>query len=191
MMLGLWGINYDVLCFIAVMFVLIMPFVLPSILKVNMAENNNNAQGSGENKSGRTSVVLNERILSSLSRRSVAAHPWHDLEIGMASLKCIGFLVNSDQTYVTCLHYFILLACVCVYTSYSTSRMVPDNIGYSTSVYNMWFSRIGVFGLYRAWCTCCFQLCKLFFHTYFYDSYSFKLGQFYSVSIWLVHSDGR
>jgi len=26
---------------------------------------------------------LNERILSSLSRRSVAAHPWHDLEIGV------------------------------------------------------------------------------------------------------------
>ena len=25
---------------------------------------------------------LNERILSSLSRRSVVAHPWHDLEIG-------------------------------------------------------------------------------------------------------------
>ncbi|ONI23656.1 hypothetical protein PRUPE_2G200700 [Prunus persica] len=25
---------------------------------------------------------LNERILSSLSRKSVAAHPWHDLEIG-------------------------------------------------------------------------------------------------------------
>jgi hypothetical protein len=27
-------------------------------------------------------VPLNERILSSLSRRSIAAHPWHDLEIG-------------------------------------------------------------------------------------------------------------
>ncbi|WOL12295.1 soluble inorganic pyrophosphatase isoform X1 [Canna indica] len=26
---------------------------------------------------------LNERILSSLSKRSVAAHPWHDLEIGL------------------------------------------------------------------------------------------------------------
>lgn len=26
---------------------------------------------------------LNERILSSMTRRSVAAHPWHDLEIGM------------------------------------------------------------------------------------------------------------
>lgn len=27
---------------------------------------------------------LNERILSSMSQRSVAAHPWHDLEIGKA-----------------------------------------------------------------------------------------------------------
>jgi inorganic pyrophosphatase len=26
--------------------------------------------------------ALNERILSSMSRRAVAAHPWHDLEIG-------------------------------------------------------------------------------------------------------------
>lgn len=26
---------------------------------------------------------LNERILSSLSKRTVAAHPWHDLEIGI------------------------------------------------------------------------------------------------------------
>jgi inorganic pyrophosphatase len=26
--------------------------------------------------------TLNERILSSMSHRSVAAHPWHDLEIG-------------------------------------------------------------------------------------------------------------
>lgn len=26
---------------------------------------------------------LNERILSSMTRRSIAAHPWHDLEIGM------------------------------------------------------------------------------------------------------------
>ncbi|KAM0885073.1 hypothetical protein ACQ4PT_030573 [Festuca glaucescens] len=30
----------------------------------------------------RPTPKLNERILSSLSRRSVAAHPWHDLEIG-------------------------------------------------------------------------------------------------------------
>ena len=28
---------------------------------------------------------LNERIISSMIRRSVAAHPWHDLEIGKHS----------------------------------------------------------------------------------------------------------
>ena len=29
-----------------------------------------------------TQTKLNERIITSMSRRSVAAHPWHDLEIG-------------------------------------------------------------------------------------------------------------
>ncbi|KAG4917104.1 hypothetical protein JHK87_054661 [Glycine soja] len=38
-----------------------------------------NGEEAGEN---RPVSRLNERILSSLSRRSVAAHPWHDLEIG-------------------------------------------------------------------------------------------------------------
>ncbi|KAK1288534.1 Soluble inorganic pyrophosphatase [Acorus calamus] len=33
----------------------------------------------------RQTPQLNERILSSLSRRSVAAHPWHDLEIGISA----------------------------------------------------------------------------------------------------------
>ena len=33
-------------------------------------------------QSPRRPAKLNERILSSLSRRSVAAHPWHDLEVG-------------------------------------------------------------------------------------------------------------
>lgn len=38
---------------------------------------------SGTAEIGNRSVPrLNERILSSMSRRSVAAHPWHDLEIG-------------------------------------------------------------------------------------------------------------
>ena len=31
--------------------------------------------------------TLNERILSSMSHRSVAAHPWHDLEIGKLYVK--------------------------------------------------------------------------------------------------------
>lgn len=46
-----------------------------------MAENN--AQGSG-NISAKP-PALNERIIKSMSQRSVAAHPWHDLEIGIAS----------------------------------------------------------------------------------------------------------
>ncbi|KAL3613749.1 V-ATPase V0 sector subunit c'' [Castilleja foliolosa] len=36
---------------------------------------------------------LNERILSSLSRRSVAAHPWHDLEIGPGARKLLTLYV--------------------------------------------------------------------------------------------------
>jgi inorganic pyrophosphatase len=28
-------------------------------------------------------AALNERILSSMSQKHVAAHPWHDLEIGI------------------------------------------------------------------------------------------------------------
>lgn len=44
---------------------------------------------------------LNERILSSLSRRAVAAHPWHDLEIGTYSLLLlvvnIKFLQNIEN----------------------------------------------------------------------------------------------
>ncbi|GKU94486.1 hypothetical protein SLEP1_g7983 [Rubroshorea leprosula] len=48
------------------------------------------ADNSGESKSSvlfsssssSPRPVLNERILSSMTRRSVAAHPWHDLEIG-------------------------------------------------------------------------------------------------------------
>ncbi|KAG5563610.1 hypothetical protein RHGRI_006153 [Rhododendron griersonianum] len=37
---------------------------------------------------------LNERILSSLSRRSVAAHPWHDLEIGPGAPQIFNCVCN-------------------------------------------------------------------------------------------------
>lgn len=39
---------------------------------------------------------LNERIISSMSRRSVAAHPWHDLEIG-TSFHFISLLLDFLQ----------------------------------------------------------------------------------------------
>ena len=43
---------------------------------------------------------LNERILSSLSRRSVAAHPWHDLEIGEPAVPLLDdlfFLIDDPR----------------------------------------------------------------------------------------------
>jgi len=43
------------------------------------------AENGEESQENRPAPRLNERILSSLSRRSVAAHPWHDLEIGTKS----------------------------------------------------------------------------------------------------------
>ncbi|KAK4800525.1 hypothetical protein SAY86_021012 [Trapa natans] len=45
---------------------------------------------------------LNERILSSLTRRSVAAHPWHDLEIGPGAPKvfnCVDRVLYSSVVY--------------------------------------------------------------------------------------------
>ncbi|GJZ19718.1 soluble inorganic pyrophosphatase 1 [Tanacetum coccineum] len=40
---------------------------------------------------------LNERILSSLSRRSVAAHPWHDLEIGPGAPQIVNVVIEITK----------------------------------------------------------------------------------------------
>ncbi|KAL3649602.1 V-ATPase V0 sector subunit c'' [Castilleja foliolosa] len=40
---------------------------------------------------------LNERILSSISRRSVAAHPWHDLEIGPGAPTIINVVIEIPK----------------------------------------------------------------------------------------------
>lgn len=40
---------------------------------------------------------LNERILSSLSRRAVAAHPWHDLEIGPGAPQVVNCVVEITK----------------------------------------------------------------------------------------------
>jgi hypothetical protein len=66
--------------------------------KETLTEENGKVENSkGEN--GKKSVLdkrptpkLNERILSSLNRRSVAAHPWHDLEIGTTIMKIAVFI---------------------------------------------------------------------------------------------------
>ncbi|KAJ6679919.1 hypothetical protein OIU79_019618 [Salix purpurea] len=40
---------------------------------------------------------LNERILSSLSKRTVAAHPWHDLEIGPGAPRVFNVVVEITK----------------------------------------------------------------------------------------------
>ncbi|KAL2537874.1 receptor-like cytosolic serine/threonine-protein kinase RBK2 [Forsythia ovata] len=55
-----------------------------------MSEENTGAQ--------RQAPKLNERILSSLSRRSVAAHPWHDLEIAADSDKGVDAASIEGET---------------------------------------------------------------------------------------------
>lgn len=59
--------------------------------------NGNEAQGS---QLQRSAPRLNERILSSLSKRSVAAHPWHDLEIGTYTHIKLQVLFFFKQTTV-------------------------------------------------------------------------------------------
>lgn len=58
--------------------------------------------GDGNVSSGFPHVKLNERILSSLTRRSVAAHPWHDLEIGPGApsvFNCVDRVLYSSVVY--------------------------------------------------------------------------------------------
>ncbi|XP_015889988.2 soluble inorganic pyrophosphatase isoform X2 [Ziziphus jujuba] len=57
---------------------------------------NNGGESSGKN-AGFPHVVLNERILSSMSRRSVAAHPWHDLEIGPGAPSVFNCVVEISK----------------------------------------------------------------------------------------------
>eukprot|EP00246_Nothoceros_aenigmaticus_P011933 TRINITY_DN3462_c0_g2_i1.p1 TRINITY_DN3462_c0_g2~~TRINITY_DN3462_c0_g2_i1.p1 ORF type:complete len:218 (+),score=38.28 TRINITY_DN3462_c0_g2_i1:140-793(+) len=44
-----------------------------------------------------TRPPLNERILSSMARRSVAAHPWHDLEIGPGAPQVFNCVVEISK----------------------------------------------------------------------------------------------
>ncbi|KAI8544884.1 hypothetical protein RHMOL_Rhmol07G0000400 [Rhododendron molle] len=58
------------------------------------AKNGDEAQ---DTQSRRPAPRLNERILSSLSRRSVAAHPWHDLEIGPEAPLIVNCVVEITK----------------------------------------------------------------------------------------------
>ncbi|KMT20185.1 hypothetical protein BVRB_1g001920 [Beta vulgaris subsp. vulgaris] len=48
-------------------------------------------------QSPRRPAKLNERILSSLSRRSVAAHPWHDLDVGPEAPNIVNCVIEITK----------------------------------------------------------------------------------------------
>ena len=58
----------------------IFSFLVP--FQCRMSDEDKTAAAAAAAEQPKRAPKLNERILSSLSRRSVAAHPWHDLEIG-------------------------------------------------------------------------------------------------------------
>uniref|UniRef100_A0A0E0CAR6 Soluble inorganic pyrophosphatase n=1 Tax=Oryza meridionalis TaxID=40149 RepID=A0A0E0CAR6_9ORYZ len=55
------------------------------------------ADGGEGAKPKRPAPRLNERILSSLSRRSVAAHPWHDLDVGADAPAVFNVVVEISK----------------------------------------------------------------------------------------------
>ncbi|VAH39297.1 unnamed protein product [Triticum turgidum subsp. durum] len=52
---------------------------------------------AAQQPTSRPAPKLNERILSSLSRRAVAAHPWHDLEIGPGAPAVFNVVVEITK----------------------------------------------------------------------------------------------
>ncbi|KAK1382236.1 Inorganic diphosphatase [Heracleum sosnowskyi] len=53
--------------------------------------------GGPRSPSGGKAPKLNERILSSLSRRQVAAHPWHDLDIGPGAPQTVNVVCEITK----------------------------------------------------------------------------------------------
>ncbi|KAF1894249.1 hypothetical protein Lal_00004173, partial [Lupinus albus] len=71
--------------------VLICHYTLSMCLK--MSDEKNGEEGQETRQVPR----LNERILSSLSKRSVAAHPWHDLDIGPGAPHIFNVVVEISK----------------------------------------------------------------------------------------------
>ena len=60
-------------------------------------EESTSAAAAAQQPTSRPASNLNERIMSSLSRRAVPAHLWHDLEIGEDSVSVSGFTGCLDK----------------------------------------------------------------------------------------------
>ncbi|KAL8138797.1 hypothetical protein V2J09_004798 [Rumex salicifolius] len=71
--------------------------LLPSSNLFAMADQFNETESGEGSLQRRTTPRLNQRILSTLSRRSVAAHPWHDLEIGPKAPETFNCVVEITK----------------------------------------------------------------------------------------------
>ncbi|CAN1198017.1 Probably inactive receptor-like protein kinase At2g46850 [Linum perenne] len=64
---------------------------------ISMSPDSIHMSSEAGNEGEKRSPRLNERILSSLSRRTVAAHPWHDLDIGPEAPKVFNVVVEITK----------------------------------------------------------------------------------------------
>ena len=89
----------------------------------NEEETKSNNYGNQYNSSF-PRVTLNERILSSMSRKSVAAHPWHDLEIGKVTpdLSVISPVQHHHQCF-----YLVLIQLLCWYYMFCSNQLLLWN----------------------------------------------------------------
>uniref|UniRef100_A0A803N8F4 inorganic diphosphatase n=1 Tax=Chenopodium quinoa TaxID=63459 RepID=A0A803N8F4_CHEQI len=79
---------------------------------------------------------LNERILSSMTRRSVAAHPWHDLEIVLLHVFDVGFYVGPGAPVIfNCVIEIARGSKVKYELDKKTGLIKVDRILYSSVVY--------------------------------------------------------
>ncbi|KAJ7567713.1 hypothetical protein O6H91_01G003200 [Diphasiastrum complanatum] len=62
-----------------------------------MTSSTNGTAGNSFTQPRMSDTPLTKRILSSLSRRSVAAHPWHDLEIGPGAPSVFNCVVEISK----------------------------------------------------------------------------------------------
>ena len=76
------------------LFFYILRITIPVFFFYNLVRKMGDRPKKNEGQDGpKRGASLNERILSSMSRRSAAAHPWHDLDIG-ACLSTVLMLIS-------------------------------------------------------------------------------------------------
>ncbi|KAE8657862.1 Soluble inorganic pyrophosphatase [Hibiscus syriacus] len=93
-------------------------------------------KSSGSNSHYTSHAPLNERILSSLTRRAVAAHPWHDLEIrpgAPVTFNCLIEIGKGSKVKYELEKNTGLIAC-CTYQLYILTTTVSSLVLFAKTV---------------------------------------------------------